>query len=103
MNPFGKCIGIAAVLATIASVLLCIFVVASAKVGDGIGKVFPLIMIAGWILSFVALYPLTSISFYIRARRNNDSFSRVRELRFSIILCILILVVFGASIITRLK
>ncbi len=103
MSPFGKCIGVAAVLATAISVVLGLYVLASAKVGDGVGKVFPLVIVAGWILSFSAIFPLTSISLYVRARIKKESATHVRELGFATALSIIVLVVLGASIVTRLK
>jgi ABC-type Na+ efflux pump permease subunit len=103
MSPFGKCIGVAAVLATAVAVVLVIIVLASAKVGDGIGKAFPLMIVAGWFLSFAAIFPLTSISLYVRARLKKESATHVRELGFATALSIIVLVVLGASIVTRLK
>jgi hypothetical protein len=103
MSPFGKCIFGAAVVATAGSVILGIAVLASAKVGDGVGKIFPLVIVTGWILSFAAIFPLTSISLYVRARLKKESTAQVRELGFATALSIVVSVVLGASIITRLK
>ena len=102
MSPLGKCIGIAAVIATVTSVVLGAILLVNAKIGSGIGKVFPFVVIAAWVVSFAPAFALTSISLYIRARRKKDSPARVRELGFATFLGLFALVVLGAAIITRL-
>ena len=103
MNPLAKCIGIAAALATAVALALGVIVLSNAKVGGGIGKIFPLVIVAGWIASFAVAFALTSISLYVRARLRKDSPSHVRELAFATVLSLLVVAVIGASIVTRLK
>ena len=103
MNPFGKCIGVAATLATAASVVLGVLILSDAKIGSGIGKVFPLVIASGWVVLFAPTFALTSLTLYIRARLKKDSPAHVRELGFATVLGLLIVAVVGASIVTRLK
>jgi hypothetical protein len=103
MNPFAKCIGIAAALATVVALVSGVIVLSNSKIGDGIGKIFPLVIIAAWIASFAVAFALTSTSLYIRARLKKDSPARVRELGFATVLSLLAVAALGASIVTRLK
>jgi len=103
MNPLAKCIGIAATLATTVSLVLGVAILFSAKIGSGIGKVFPLVIVAGWVVSFVATFALTSLSLYVRARLKKDSPGNLRELKFATVLSLLIVIVLGASVVTKLK
>ncbi len=102
MSPLGKCIGVAAALATLASLASGVTVLTNSKIGDGIGKVFPLIIVAVWVLSFVPTFAVTSSTLYIRARLKKDSPVRVRELGFVALLGMLAAVVLALSILTRI-
>jgi len=98
----GKCVGISAVLATVASLVIGMFVLTGAKIGSGIGKIYPLMLIAGWIGCFVPSFTLTSLSLYLRARLKDAPPAQVRELGFATGLSLFALVVLFAALITRL-